>query len=97
MGGESLSHAPEKEVALAILGTIVVDSPILLLVCFHKALSAKLANLHRLANILLPSSSSSTITERPSRSSALDLCQRYQFLHNIYKYYCAGEDEVSLI
>eukprot|EP00268_Persea_americana_P069251 TRINITY_DN980_c0_g1_i2.p1 TRINITY_DN980_c0_g1~~TRINITY_DN980_c0_g1_i2.p1 ORF type:complete len:1235 (+),score=218.82 TRINITY_DN980_c0_g1_i2:393-4097(+) len=91
MGGGSPSHAPEKEVASAIAGTSVVDSPILLLVCFHKALRAELANLHRLANILLPSSST---TERPSRSSVLDLCQRYRFLHKIYKYHCAGEDEV---
>lgn len=93
MGGGSPSHALEKEVAPAIAGSSVVDYPVLLLVCFHKAMRAELANLHRLATVLSPSKS----TERPGRSSVLDLRHRYQFLHKIYKYHCASEDEVSLI
>lgn len=68
----------------------LVDAPILLFVCFHKALRADLADLRRMAVVAL---------ERVSydRELILELHRRLEFVRLVYKYHCSTEDEVSLI
>ncbi|XP_077210155.1 zinc finger protein BRUTUS-like At1g18910 [Tasmannia lanceolata] len=75
-------------VAGSLSGGRIIDSPILLLVFFHKALRSELADLHRLTVSL----SSSDLC--PRRDSIIDLCRRFRFLCSAYKYHCAAEDEV---
>lgn len=71
-------------------GVRLADAPIHLLAYFHKAQSAELVELHRLAV---------TALERGfhERELILELQRRFEFLKVVYKYHCAVEDEVSLI
>lgn len=70
---------------MPMAGGRVVDAPVLLLVCFHKALRAELAALHGLA-----------LSGPPMRrEDVLQLRRRYRFLQVVYKYHCAAEDEVG--
>ncbi|XP_068641467.1 zinc finger protein BRUTUS-like At1g18910 isoform X2 [Aristolochia californica] len=64
-------------------GVRLVDSPIMLLVCFHKALGAELAELHLLAE-----------NGRPGWNGIPEFRRRYEFLQLVYKYHCTAEDEV---
>ncbi|KAL5976685.1 hypothetical protein ACLOJK_021018 [Asimina triloba] len=68
----------------------VVDSPILFMVCFHKAFRKELDSLH-----VLVSSSSSATGAMPERETLIELRKRYRFLQSVYKYHNAAEDEVT--
>ncbi|KAK9278654.1 hypothetical protein L1049_028227 [Liquidambar formosana] len=71
-------------------GVRLADTPILLLVFFHKALRAELAELRRVAG---EASESGCY----GRDLVLDLHRRFEFLKLAYKYHCAAEDEVILL
>ncbi|KAI3941246.1 hypothetical protein MKX01_029820 [Papaver californicum] len=66
----------------------VTDTPILLLVCFHKAFRAELEELHGTTSSFLE------IIGSPGRDLIIDLLRRYRFLKVAYKYHTAAEDEV---
>lgn len=68
----------------------LVDAPILLFVCFHKALRSELDRLRGLAE-----TASLQDDPRRRREIILKLQQRFQFLKLALKYHCAAEDEVS--
>ncbi|KAF6159889.1 hypothetical protein GIB67_032973 [Kingdonia uniflora] len=72
---------------VSISGVRLVDAPILLLVCFHKALRAELVELHGITSL-------SVEIESPARALILDLLARFRFLKLAYKYHCAAEDEI---
>lgn len=65
----------------------LIDTPILLLVYFHKALRAEFAELRRIA---VEASESGSYGE----DLILDLRRRFEFLRLFYKYHSAAEDEV---
>ena len=81
---------PPLATAEPLSGVKLVDAPVLLLVYFHKALEAELAELRRMAE---------EAAERGSDSRELvgDLRRRLDFLKVVYKYHCTTEDEVSLL
>ena len=82
---------PEKEQpSLQPLSSVKLrDAPILLLVYFHKAFHAELAELHRMALAALERGSG-------GRDLILDLRGRFEFFKLVYKYHTAAEDQVSL-
>ena len=97
MGGV---HAPtdppdkEEERPLplpALDGVRLSDAPILLLVYFHTAIRAELAELRRVAVVAAAGEKS----ESHSRELVVELSRRFEFLKLVYKYHCAAEDEVS--
>ncbi|XP_074343999.1 zinc finger protein BRUTUS-like At1g74770 [Apium graveolens] len=65
----------------------LMDAPILLLLCFHKALRVELTELRRIAV---------EAAERGGRDDGfvIDIRQRFEFLKLFYKYHSAAEDEV---
>ncbi|PSR89630.1 Zinc finger protein BRUTUS-like [Actinidia chinensis var. chinensis] len=93
MSGRGLKCAPEGEppprlaAEEPLSGVKLVDAPVLLLVYFHKALQAELAELRRVAE---------EAAERGSGGRELigDLRRRLEFLKVVYKYHCTTEDEV---
>ncbi|KAL1812482.1 hypothetical protein ACET3Z_022547 [Daucus carota] len=93
MAGEEVSGVPEEEEeeppAALMEGNIVglVDAPILLLLCFHKALRVEFTQLRRMAV---------EAAERGGFDDGLviDIRQRFEFLRLFYKYHSAAEDEV---
>ncbi|PIA40232.1 hypothetical protein AQUCO_02500140v1 [Aquilegia coerulea] len=66
----------------------VLDAPILILVCFHKALRAELDCIYILT------SSFSLENCSPKRDLVIELHNKFQFLKLVYKYHCAAEDEI---
>lgn len=66
----------------------LAESPILFLICFHKALRLELDELRRLA-------AEAFETGLFDRNFVIDLLRRFEFLKLAYKYHCAAEDEVS--
>ncbi|XVF09170.1 hypothetical protein REPUB_Repub07fG0068500 [Reevesia pubescens] len=101
MGG---GHAPtdppykvaEEERPLplpSVAGVRLADAPILLLVCFHTAVRAELAELRRVAVAAAADGKS----ESHSREFAVELSGRFEFLKLVYKYHCAAEDEVVFL
>lgn len=93
-GGElSLSDKEEDDVEDTpdILSRFrLVDAPILLFVCFHKALRSEIDRLRELAE-----SASLVDDQHVYREIVVKLLQRFQFLKLAFKYHCAAEDEVS--
>ncbi|KAJ7956322.1 putative Zinc finger protein [Quillaja saponaria] len=94
-GGDSPLCVPDKkenendEAASDNLSNIpLVDAPILLFVCFHKALRAELTELRCLAE------TASLENGSGCRELILELQTRFEFLKLTYKYHCAAEDEV---
>ncbi|KAK1359771.1 Zinc ion binding protein [Heracleum sosnowskyi] len=90
MAGEELSGVPEEEEEEELMaGNIVglTDAPILLLLCFHKALRVELTELRRIAV---------QAAERGGCDDGfvVDIRQRFEFLKLFYKYHSAAEDEV---
>ncbi|XAR50105.1 Ubiquitin--protein ligase [Bertholletia excelsa] len=74
---------------LLLSGVKLRDAPILLLVFFHRALLAELAELHRMAV-----EASERTTSGGRRDLIHDLRRRFEFLKLVKKYHCAIEDEV---
>jgi len=68
----------------------IFDAPILLFVCFHKALRSELDQLRSFAE-------TASLEDDPNRCREIvvKLQQRFQFLKLAFKYHCAAEDEVS--
>ncbi|TKY55135.1 RING finger protein [Spatholobus suberectus] len=83
----------EEDVAEVLLRIQLVDAPILLFVCFHKALRSELDHLRRLAE------TASSLEDEPRRCQQiiLQLQRRFQFLKLAHKYHCAAEDEVIFL
>lgn len=93
-GDPSLSDKEEgenDEEDTPLLRVPLVDAPILLFVCFHKAFRSELDHLRRLAE----TASSLEDEPRRCRQIVLQLQRRFQFLKLAHKYHCAAEDEVS--
>lgn len=65
------------------------DAPILLFVCFHKALRSELSELRQLAV-------AASEGDSQDRELVLELRQRFEFLKLVCKYHTAAEDEVTL-
>ncbi|OVA09101.1 zinc finger protein [Macleaya cordata] len=92
-GGDTSEYPSEKDTVVVVVGegpfagVRLIDAPILLLVCFHKAFRAELAELHQLTSSYLEIGS-------PGRDIILDLLRRFRFLKVAYKYHTAAEDEV---
>jgi zinc finger-like protein len=99
-GDPSLSDMEEEEEendvkvndSVDILSTFrLLDAPILLFVCFHKALRSELDQLR-----LFTETASLEDDPNRCRELILKLQQRFQFLKIALNYHCAAEDEVSL-
>ncbi|XP_021808362.1 zinc finger protein BRUTUS-like At1g18910 isoform X1 [Prunus avium] len=71
----------------------LVHTPILFLVCFHKALRAELENLRHVTSAALESAS----RDRQGRDFVLQLLRRFEFLKLAYKYHCSAEDEIIFL
>ncbi|KAK7330413.1 hypothetical protein VNO77_24607 [Canavalia gladiata] len=82
----------EEDSADVLLRVRLVDAPILLFVCFHKALRSELDNLRLLAE-------TASLEDEPHRRRqiTLQLQRRFQFLKLANKYHCAAEDEVIFL
>lgn len=80
----------EKDLPEILSRVRLVDSPILLFVCFHKAVRSELRLLRRLAE-------TASLEDEPQskRETVLKLQRRFHFLKLAHKYHCAAEDEVS--
>lgn len=95
-GGDDSSEECQQKKDMVVVGEIpfagvrVIDAPILLLVCFHKAFNAELTELHQITSSLLEIIS-------PGRDLILDLLRRFRFLKVAYKYHTAAEDEVRIL
>ncbi|KAF7806148.1 zinc finger protein BRUTUS-like [Senna tora] len=93
-GGETHLCAPDKEEndeddAPDCLSRVrLVDAPILLFVCYHRALRGELNELRRLAE------TSSLQNVSHSRELILKLHRRFEFFKLALKYHCVAEDEV---
>ncbi|XVE54866.1 hypothetical protein DITRI_Ditri03aG0117000 [Diplodiscus trichospermus] len=75
-------------------GVRLADAPILLLVYFHTAIRAELAELRRAAVAVAATDEN---RESYSRELVVDLSRRFEFLKLVYKYHCAAEDEVVFL
>ncbi|PQP92709.1 uncharacterized protein Pyn_05967 [Prunus yedoensis var. nudiflora] len=71
----------------------LVHTPILFLVCFHKALRAELEDLRHVTLAALESAS----RDRQGRDFVLQLLRRFEFLKLAYKYHCSAEDEIIFL
>lgn len=82
----------EEDVADILSRVRIVDAPILLFVCFHKASRSELDLLRRLAE-------TASLEDEPRRCRELvtQLQRRFQFLKLAHKYHCAAEDEVIFL
>ncbi|CAL0330170.1 unnamed protein product [Lupinus luteus] len=96
MDGGDFSFSDKEEVvedSRDILSRVrFLDAPILLFVCFHKAVRSEL----RLLRCLAETASFEDDLQR-SRKSLIKLRSRFQFLQLAYKYHCAAEDEVIFL
>lgn len=88
-GGESPKCGSNREEVVAAPPSLA-NAPILLLVCFHKALRTELAEVRRLSLSALESGSH-------DHDLILDLRRRFEFLKLAYKYHCSAEDEVIFL
>ncbi|KAM5570638.1 hypothetical protein ABKV19_011336 [Rosa sericea] len=79
----SSSSSSESRVRLA-------QTPILLLVCFHKAMRAELADLRHVTEAALDGGFR-------GRGFVLEVLRRFEFLKLAYKYHCSAEDEVIFL
>ncbi|KAF5459796.1 hypothetical protein F2P56_019714 [Juglans regia] len=68
----------------------LADAPILLFICFHKALRSELSELRQLAAAASESDSN-------GQELLLELRQRFEFLKLVCKYHTAAEDEVIFL
>jgi zinc finger-like protein len=75
-----------------LAGVSLSDAPILLFVCFHKALRSELVHLRRAA----AEASEEAESESHGRELVLEILRRFEFLNLVYKYHSATEDEVVL-
>ncbi|KAK7388996.1 hypothetical protein VNO78_23827 [Psophocarpus tetragonolobus] len=82
----------EEDVAGVLSRIPIVDAPILVFVCFHKAFRSELDHLRRLAE-----TASSEDEPHRCRHIILQLQRRFQFLKLALKYHCAAEDEVIFL
>ena len=95
--GNAHSDPPDKEEAKrplplpAVASLRLHDAPILLLVYFHTAMRAELAELRRLA----VAAAADDKSESHLRDFAVEVLRRFEFLKLVHKYHCAAEDEVS--
>ena len=89
-GGDFWRPNDEEDVADILSRVRIVDAPILLFVCFHKATRSKLDLLCRLAE-----TASLEDESRRCRELVAQLQRRFQFLKLAHKYHYAAEDEVS--
>ncbi|KAG2407693.1 Zinc finger protein [Vigna angularis] len=82
----------EEDVADILLRIPIVDAPILVFVCFHKAFRSELDHLRLLAE-------TASLENEPRRCHQLILLlqRRFQFLKLAHKYHCAAEDEVIFL
>lgn len=93
MAGESSGAAEEEEEeeppATLMEENIVGlrDAPILLLLCFHKALRVEFTELRRIA---VDAAESGGCDD----GLVIDIRQRFEFLKLFYEYHSAAEDEV---
>ncbi|KAE9601465.1 putative aminoacyltransferase, E1 ubiquitin-activating enzyme [Lupinus albus] len=98
MDGGDISFSDKEEVLEDlrdndILSRVpLLDAPILLFVCFHKAVRSEL----RLLRCFAETASFEDDPQR-SRKSIIKLRSRFQFLKLAYKYHCAAEDEVIFL
>ncbi|KAI4343821.1 hypothetical protein L6164_011127 [Bauhinia variegata] len=69
----------------------LADAPILLFVCFHKAIRAELAQLRRLVE------TASLENKSQNQELILKLKERFEFLKLVLNYHCAAEDEVIFL
>ena len=72
-----------------VSGAKLRDAPILLFVFFHKALSAELTELRRVA-----AAESGRHGGSGNGNLIIEIRRRFEFLKILYKYHCAAEDEV---
>ncbi|XP_061358857.1 zinc finger protein BRUTUS-like At1g18910 [Gastrolobium bilobum] len=93
-GDPAMSDKEDEEDAAAdILSRVrLVDAPVLLFVCFHKALRSELDQLRDLAE-----TASLEDETRRCRELILKLRRRFEFLKLALKYHCAAEDEVIFL
>ncbi|CAJ1944002.1 unnamed protein product [Sphenostylis stenocarpa] len=82
----------EEDVADILSRIPIVDAPILIFVCFHKAFRSELDHLRRLAE-----TASLEDEPRRCRQYILQLQRRFQFLKLALSYHCAAEDEVIFL
>ncbi|XP_050377186.1 zinc finger protein BRUTUS-like At1g74770 [Argentina anserina] len=68
----------------------LAQSPILLLVCFHKAMRAELADLRHVTTAGLDGGFR-------GRGFVLEVLRRFEFLKLAYKYHCSAEDEIVFL
>ncbi|XP_022768172.1 zinc finger protein BRUTUS-like At1g74770 [Durio zibethinus] len=98
-GGHAPTDPPEKEeeerpsLLPSMDGLRLAEAPILLLVYFHFAIRAELAELRRVA----VAAAADEKSESHSRELVVELSGRFQFLKLVYKYHCAAEDEVVFL
>ncbi|KAK9925900.1 hypothetical protein M0R45_023162 [Rubus argutus] len=90
MGGDGQDSHPECSSSSSESRVRLAHSPILLLVCFHKAMRAELADLRRVTTAALDGA-------YKDRHFILDLLRRFEFLKLAYKYHCSAEDEVVFL
>lgn len=96
-GGHVPIDPPDKEgerrpsLLPSVEGVRLADAPILILVYFHTAIRAEIAELRRVA----VSAAADEKSESHLREFVLELSRRFEFFKLVYKYHCAAEDEVS--
>lgn len=69
----------------------LTDAPILVFVCFHKALRAEFAELRRVVAEVSENGGSY------GEDFIVDIRTRFEFLKLVYKYHSAAEDEVNFV
>ncbi|XVF54236.1 hypothetical protein PTKIN_Ptkin05aG0164300 [Pterospermum kingtungense] len=98
-GGYAPIDPPDKEeeerpsLLPAVEGVRLADAPILILVYFHTAIRAEIAELRRVAI----SAAADEKSESQLRELVVELSRRFEFLKLVYKYHCAAEDEVVFL
>ncbi|XP_004301304.1 PREDICTED: uncharacterized protein LOC101310711 [Fragaria vesca subsp. vesca] len=89
MGGDRHHHSRMPESSSSSCSELA-QSPILLLVCFHKAMRAELADLLHVTTAALNGGFR-------GRGFVLEVLRRFEFLKLAYKYHCSAEDEVIFL
>ncbi|XVF12013.1 hypothetical protein REPUB_Repub08aG0078000 [Reevesia pubescens] len=97
-GAHAPSDPPDKEEERpsplpSLAGVRLADAPILLLIYFHTAIRAELAELRRVAVAAAADGKS----DSHLREFRAELSRRFEFLKLVYKYHCAAEDEVVFL
>ncbi|KAL6178124.1 hypothetical protein ACLB2K_049643 [Fragaria x ananassa] len=89
MGGDRHHHSRLPE-SSSSSSSELAQSPILLLVCFHKAMRAELADLLHVTTAALDGGFR-------GRGFVLEVLRRFEFLKLAYTYHCSAEDEVIFL